>query len=85
VRNDGKLTHELVAFRTDLGQGDLPMAGDRVNEEAKAVTHIDPEAEDVQPGASKTLTLELEPGRYVIICNLAGHYASGMHQALTVR
>ena len=27
----------------------------------------------------------LAPGHYVVICNLPGHYASGMHADLTVR
>jgi uncharacterized cupredoxin-like copper-binding protein len=35
-------------------------------------------------GAIKRLTLDLKPGRYVLICNLATHYQSGMHTELTV-
>ena len=42
------------------------------------------ETEEMQPGASKTLTLDLKPGTYLLICNVAGHYAAGMWTVLTV-
>jgi len=85
VHNSGKTEHELVAFRTDLPEGSLPLdSTGRVNETGPGITHIDPEAESVQPGTTKSVTLDLPAGRYVVICNLPGHYASGMHQVLTV-
>jgi uncharacterized cupredoxin-like copper-binding protein len=34
--------------------------------------------------ATKTLTADLKPGRYVLICNLPGHYAMGMWFPLVV-
>jgi uncharacterized cupredoxin-like copper-binding protein len=87
VRNEGKVEHELVAFRTDLDEGALPMTpgGHQVDEHGPGVTHLDPEAEDVQPGSTKTITLRLDPGRYVFICNLPGHYRTGMHIAVAAR
>lgn len=85
VHNTGQMTHELVAFKSDLGEGDFPMTGNRVNEDGAGITHLDPEAENVAPGHSKTITLDLQPGRYVIICNLPAHYGMGMHQVITVR
>jgi len=86
VVNAGTAAHELVAFRTDLDEGALPLTakGDRIDEEGTGITHLDPEAEDVAPGKSKTITIELAKGRYVFVCNLAGHYQSGMHAVLTV-
>jgi uncharacterized cupredoxin-like copper-binding protein len=87
VRNRGQLEHELVAFRTDLGEDALPMTADgqQVDEHGPGVTHIDPEAEDVEPGSTKTVTLQLDPGRYVFICNLPGHYRGGMHVVVIAR
>jgi uncharacterized cupredoxin-like copper-binding protein len=85
VHNNGAAEHEVVAFRTNLGDTDLPMNGDRINEDGAGITHIDPEAEDVASGSSKTITLNLSPGRYVFVCNLKGHYQQGMHSVLTVR
>jgi len=85
VTNHSKQEHELVVFRTDLAEAKLPLnaAGDRVDEEAKGITHLDPEAEGVAPGKSKTITIDLPAGRYVFICNLAGHYGQGMHAVVT--
>ncbi len=86
IHNEGQLTHELVAFRTDLPETALPMTEDgaRVNEDGPGITHIDPEAENIGPGHSKTVTLNLAAGRYVLICNLPSHYTMGMHDVLTV-
>lgn len=85
VENRSGQEHELVVFRTDLDESKLPLnqEGDRVDEEADGVTHLDPEAEGVQPHKSKTITIDLPAGRYVFICNLTGHYAQGMHTVVT--
>lgn len=85
AKNEGSVVHEFVAFRTDLEEGSLPMTsqGDRVDEGGAGITHLDPEAEDVSPGKSKTITLDLPAGRYVFACNLPGHYSLGMHTVIT--
>jgi uncharacterized cupredoxin-like copper-binding protein len=85
VSNTGAVEHELVAFKTDLDESQLPLAGGRVNEEGAGITHFDPEAENLKAAGSKTITLDLPAGRYVFICNLPGHYALGMHAVLTVQ
>ena len=36
------------------------------------------------PGGQRELALNLAPGRYVFICNMEGHYMSGMHHDLVV-
>jgi len=84
VRNAGGTEHELVAFRTNLPVDQLPMKGSRIDEKGAAITHIEPEAEDLAAGAGKTITMHLSPGRYVFVCNLAGHYQSGMRTVVTV-
>ena len=86
VTNAGDATHELVAFRTDLPEAGLPLnaKGDRIDEEGTGITHLDPEAEDVAPGKSKTITIDLAKGRYVFVCNLPTHYGQGMHAVVTV-
>lgn len=85
VKNGGTMTHEFVIFKTDLAPDALPLNedGSAVDEEGKGVTHI-AEVEDVEAGMTKPLTVSLEPGNYVVICNLPGHYSQGMHGALTI-
>jgi uncharacterized cupredoxin-like copper-binding protein len=86
VTNNGTVEHELVVIRTDLPAGSLPeTASGRVDEEGAGLTKLDPEAEDIAPGTSKSATLKLSAGRYVIVCNLPGHYANGMHAVVTAR
>ena len=85
VENKGEQAHELVVFRTDLDANDLPLNadGDRIDEEGAGITHLDPEAEDIPVGGSKVITVDLPAGRYVFVCNLAGHYGKGMRAVVT--
>jgi uncharacterized cupredoxin-like copper-binding protein len=84
VTNDGPSVHEFVIFSTDLDPDALPTNDDgTVDEEGEGVTHID-EIEDIAVGSTATLDVTLDPGSYVFICNLPGHYAAGMHTSFTV-
>jgi uncharacterized cupredoxin-like copper-binding protein len=49
----------------------------------KRIHHLG-EISDLKPGAKGTMTLDLKPGSYVVICNQPGHYKAGMMTALTV-
>jgi uncharacterized cupredoxin-like copper-binding protein len=35
------------------------------------------EVSELDPGKSGTLTVALQPGKYLLICNVPGHYAAG--------
>jgi len=89
--------HEFVIFKTDLPVDKLPMkdSGDgsgtlQIDEEGTGVEHIAeiPDT-DLTPGTTKDLTVDLKPGRYVIVCNLVvngiSHFMQGMHAVLTVK
>jgi uncharacterized cupredoxin-like copper-binding protein len=86
VTNNGTVDHEFVVFKTDDGADALPMASDEpeVNEDAPDLESMG-EVEDIAPGSSKSFTATLEPGKYVAICNVEGHYSAGMHHAFTVQ
>ena len=79
VTNDGKMEHEFVVLRTDVAPDALPVESGKASEDG----HID-ELEGIQPGTSQTLTVDLPAGTYVLVCNLVGHYQSGMHAGFTV-
>jgi uncharacterized cupredoxin-like copper-binding protein len=36
------------------------------------------------PGQTKSITVTLKPGKYVLFCNVPGHYAAGQHATMTV-
>lgn len=85
-------THEFVVFKTDLAPDALPTASDgSVDEEGEGVELID-EIEDIAVGDSPTLTVSLDAGSYVLICNIVEeegdetivHYQQGMRTGFTV-
>ena len=78
IKNAGKATHEFVVLRTDKQAGQLG-SGPRISESG----HVG-ETGDIQPGATKSVTLNLKPGHYSLVCNLPGHYKLGMHTDFTV-
>jgi uncharacterized cupredoxin-like copper-binding protein len=89
VHNDAAdLTHEMVIFKTDLPADQLPLTAEGVvDEEAAGLTLID-EAADIEPGASTDLTVNLEAGNYVLVCNIDSnemHYSHGMYAGFTVK
>jgi len=79
VTNDGTTQHEMVLIRTDDAPADLPFE----NGEASEAGSVG-EVSDLGVGSSGTLTVNLKPGRYVMICNLPGHYTAGMRTEFTV-
>jgi uncharacterized cupredoxin-like copper-binding protein len=76
------LEHEFVVVDTDLAPADMPLNADGDVDEDQ-ITVVD-EQEAIQAGESATLTVTLDPGHYVIMCNLPGHFAQGMHIEITV-
>jgi uncharacterized cupredoxin-like copper-binding protein len=83
VHNRAPATHEFVIFRTELPADALPIAADGLSVDEDRVHHVD-ELDEVPAGTTATLTLQLPPGHYVLICNLEGHYLGGMHHGFTV-
>jgi len=77
------LEHEMVVVALERAGTHLPYdpATGRVPEDqVKSMGEV----EELKPGASGSLDLTLSPGAYLLICNIAGHYAAGMATPLTV-
>lgn len=96
LKNTGSIEHELIVIRTDLDSGELPTDENGAAMEHGAVAphhtgqgdgaehagaHV---GTHVLAGGAESVTLELKPGSYALVCNLPGHYASGMHSNFTV-
>ena len=79
VRNDGTSVHEIEVFAGT--KTDLPVKNSVAD--TTGLKLVD-EVEDILPGSTLMLDLDLEPGDYVIICNLPGHYQVGMVSKLVV-
>ena len=86
--------HELVILKTDLGVRDLPASAEgKVDEEGAGVTAMG-EIEEFDVGKAGSVTLDLAPGRYVLVCNIVqdepdgtkeSHYLKGMEVEFTVK
>lgn len=82
VHNRGPVAHELIVVRSDHA---LPMRSDGLTVDEDAVERSERGAlEPVGPGVHE-LTVHLDPGRYILFCNMQGHYLGGMHTVLTVQ
>ncbi len=79
VNNDGTIVHEMAVVKTDKSPKQLAEPDGTANEST-----IVGEADDIPAGASKSLTLDMIPGKYILLCNLPGHYAGGMYAEFTV-
>lgn len=81
--NNGAILHELVLAKTDANPADLPTAPDGSVDEEK----VDSPGEipDVAAGETKSTTFNLKPGKYVMFCNIPGHYAAGMYGSFIVK
>ena len=80
--NKGPDAHELIVIR-DNGRLPLRADGMTVNEEGLEKQTLGA----LEPGPAgdiRELKLDLKPGRYVLLCNMFGHYMGGMHSTIEV-
>jgi uncharacterized cupredoxin-like copper-binding protein len=84
VANKGPENHELIVVRAASAR--LPLRSDGVTVNEAALQPVkQPSLEPGAPGSQRELRLHLPPGRYVLFCNMAGHFMGGMHTVLVVR
>lgn len=82
--------HEFVVFQTDLGLTELPTDENGAVVETGEGLELIGEIEDVAVGDTQEVTLDLEAGNYVFICNIwdedeqEAHYQEGMRTSFTV-
>lgn len=80
--------HELVVVKTDLALDALPTKAGGSFDEAGAGVTISGEADNVAVGGWESLTLDLAPGKYVLLCNIIEdiriHYRLGMRTSFEV-
>lgn len=84
VNNSRDLVHEMIVVKLKDETTPLPYvaADGKVDEDAAG--HLG-EVSELDPGKSGSLTLNLDPGTYMVFCNLPGHYMAGMWSTITVK
>jgi uncharacterized cupredoxin-like copper-binding protein len=75
VKNTGATMHGLA-----ITPAPAKAAGGTLDEDAFVA-----KGGDLAAGASETLTADLKPGRYELVCFMAGHYAAGQTLPFTVQ
>jgi uncharacterized cupredoxin-like copper-binding protein len=81
MNNKGAAPHEIVFIKSKLDPGALkPGTDGRVSEKGSVG-----EVSQIDGGATKSSVITFKPGNYVFVCNVPGHYQSGMHGSLLVR
>ena len=83
VHNNSEIDeHEFIVVQTPLPANQLPaLIAPQVSED---VLIIRGRLEPLPPGATRTLTLRLETGHYVLLCDLPGHFQKGMSADINV-
>ncbi len=86
-KNTGDIPHELVLFKTDRLAANLPLKPDGTADEDSPLLEDDADSGSaLGAGETRLLAANLEPGHYVLVCNLPPtHYTSGMRLDITVK
>jgi uncharacterized cupredoxin-like copper-binding protein len=91
VTNAGSVKHEMVILPLAASEtvGARPFDGEAKIDEMGSLGEASKSGgngsgDGIEPGASGRVTVNLAPGQYELVCNLMGHYVSGMYSRLTV-
>jgi len=85
ITNIGTIQHELLVFRSDLRPAAFPVdTNGNIIEDGPGITLVS-RGVAIDPGASQSRIVDLtQPGTYLFVCNLPGHFKSGMFRVVTV-
>ncbi|MBM4443379.1 MAG: cytochrome C oxidase subunit IV family protein [Candidatus Rokubacteria bacterium] len=80
--NAGAVPHNLRVIKSTQAPNALPVAAGAADESKLQVVA---KTADINGGAKTSVTARLEPGQYLLICNVPGHYQLGMTTRITVK
>ena len=83
ITNEGTIGHEFLVVKTDIAVGEIPLDGDHFAEPTDGIEVID-EIGEFAKGTTESLTMNLTPGTYQLVCNLPEHYEAGMYISFKV-
>lgn len=85
LANEGSIPHEFLVVRSDRPAADLlELVSPETNRLDEALLDVIGEQPEWEPGAPGAVTLDLSPGTYVVMCNIAGHFKNGMYADLEI-
>ena len=77
MTNEGTIGHEFLVVKTDIAVGEIPLDGDHFAEPTDGIEVIN-EIGEFAKDTTESLTVNLAPGTYQLVCNLPDHYDAGM-------
>jgi uncharacterized cupredoxin-like copper-binding protein len=83
IENAGPSVHEVEVFSVPEGVDATQLPIDNGVADTSSIELVD-EAEEIAPSTSVDLSVSLDPGDYVMLCNISGHYVDGMYATFTV-
>lgn len=78
------LVHEVIIARVKDENTPLPFLAGKNMLDEEAVRTLG-QVSEINPSRSASLTIEMTPGKYVLYCNLPGHYMAGMWTVIEVK
>jgi uncharacterized cupredoxin-like copper-binding protein len=83
--NFGTIQHELLVFKSDLPPSAYPLdKNGNIVEDGRGINLVS-DGDNIDPGKTQTRTVDLtQPGSYLFVCNIPGHFKAGMFSELTV-
>ncbi len=87
VRNEGTIDHQFLVVKTDLGTAELPRRADGKGVDETQIDVVG-RTDTITPGAETELSVPMDMGKYVVICNLfsggKSHYLTGMYNQFII-
>jgi uncharacterized cupredoxin-like copper-binding protein len=83
VSNDGTIPHDFVVIKTDLAPDALPVDQASYVVDESQVNVVKRQLA-IHQEDNALITVGLTAGQYVLICNIASHYQTGMRAAFIV-
>ena len=80
VRNDGTMDHEFLVLRSDRHHHSLAVKTGRAVETGRLA-----KIPLIRKGTTESITLNVPRGKYILLCNMLGHYQAGQYASLQVR
>jgi uncharacterized cupredoxin-like copper-binding protein len=75
--------HEFLAAKTDLTPDKLSFVQEGARLDESKLLDLK-ELGDLEPGQTRSMTLNMTVGKYLLFCNEVGHFKAGMWASVTV-
>ena len=83
INNSKTIIHEMIMSRVPADNAPLPYLVAKFKVDEAAASPLG-EVSELEVGKNGQLSVNLTPGKYILYCNIMGHYMNGMWTIITV-